>query len=195
MNRVLISIFLTMFLTACGEGFHVAKLESDVLQSEIELTEVEKASIQMMTNLESEIVSLESIDFSELENVDLKLSQLNRIKSGLSVKLSGIADRIHEFRQRLVDLRAQINNYIATLDPNDPNQRQIIDRLQKLLDRVAHLEQALDRVIDLLNSQLNIIDQIFNRLLDRLDSKKPTHLILRFVIESIRDVIKAKIGF
>lgn len=192
--NLLISIFLTIFLTACGQGFDVASLEKGVGEASVELTEIEKITLNDIASIENDIATLESIDFSEFDSPNVSLSQLKSLKKTLGLKLDGITDSIKKLKAKIVDLRAKINDYIAILDPNDPNQQQIIERLKALLVKLDQVDAVIDQVIDLLQTQLNIIDQIFDRLIDRLDPSNPSHILIRLVIEAIREMVKAKLG-
>lgn len=195
MLNVLISIFLITLLTACGQGLKINQFESQMALVKTELTEFEKASYDSLAQLQTDLDDLQSLNLNDFENVQLKLSDLRKIKANLGNKLDKITDKIKEFKGKLTDLKLKIQNYITLLDPNDPTQSLILDRLQKLLDQIAKIEQNLDRIIDLLNSQLNFIDDIFDKLIGKLNPNNPVNIVIRLALEAIKDLVKSKIGF
>jgi chromosome segregation ATPase len=192
--NLLISIFLTIFLTGCGQGFEVASLEKSVNDANVELTEIEKTTLNDIDSIEIEVAELEAIDFSEYNNPNISLSQLKSLKKSLGSKLDGITESIEKLKLKITELRTKINDYILLLDPNDPNQQQIIERLEQLLLQLDRIDAILDQVIDLLKNKLDIIDQIFDRLIAQLDPSNPSHMLIRLVIEAIREMVKAKLG-
>lgn len=193
-SNLLIFLFLTIFLTACGQGLEIKTLEKNISDSNVELTDLEVSSLKAMEDLESEIYALEQSEFSDLQNPGTSLSKLNSFKKSLGFKLDGIVDAIKKLKEKTTDLRKKINDYIAILDPNDPNQNALIERLKELLKRLDVIEAKIDDVIAILQSKLDFIDEIFDRLIDRLDPTNPKDILLRLVIEAIRDMIKDKLN-
>lgn len=193
-QKVLYSGLLLIFLTGCGEGFDVKSLEGDVKTSIGEVTEIEKATLTDMQSIESDIADLESVTFDEYNNPGLSLSKIKALKSSLGSKLDDIVKKIEAFKLKISELRSKINDYIAILDPNDPNQQQIIERLQELLLKLDQIEQKIDMLIDIIKTKLDFIDQIFDELIARLDPSNPMHMFIRIAIEAIRGMIKAKLG-
>lgn len=195
MKFVLLLIIGT-FMTACGqEAFNAKNLEENISSKGSELTELSKKVEAQSKELDLLLYEVENDPtIQEIrDNANPSLIDLGGIKDLIKDGLKPIFGKIGDFRQKLEDLKNKLENQLGLLDPNNPDHKEMIERLKDMILKIEGFQDRINDMIDQLKDKLSSLDAIFDRLLDRLDGSKFWHIPARMIIEEIQDMLMDKI--
>ncbi len=192
-------------LSGCGQGFvgfsssssshsqstneaalQVEKIESEALLVEDALAEAEAALDAVVKNGQISLPtggpSL-SLTTTSLTGLPEKLRQaLDKIYDKLTLPVAKAKALIDQARNKITAILLQ-------LDPNDPNQAKLIDRLNEMLNRLDQVEARLGEVYKLAAAKVDLLIQRVDVLIAKVDASNPIMWVLLNELKEVRQVL------
>jgi len=177
--------FIFLLLTACGQN--VSTLSSSLNDTESGVDVLDSPEIQKIS---SEVQAVED-RAAEIESEVQKLSQLSAEKikiKNLKKLVGGFSGYLEQVKKMILELEQRIQQEIIKLDPNNPAQTKLKERLEKALAKLQDLRQSLDAI------SLNIkglIEKLFDKIEDRINQtgNPLTQMILKLLLEALKEQV------
>ena len=197
-------VVLSLALAACGtDGFSPKAMNGAVEKTENKYNDYEVQAEETLQKVDALVFEIENDEtLSDIEqNTSLSLFKIGKIKDLLKNGLKPLLGKIGDIKTKIDDLKLQIEQQISLLDPNDPQQKRLIEQLERVLDRIAKFEGKIDQAIDKLIAKIDIVDQLIDKLLQKLDGSLwqiPVQIALdelkEYVKDQLRDYLRDQIG-
>jgi hypothetical protein len=146
-------------------------------------------------NAELDVLDLSLLDVeNEIAKIDLPYLIGQGAGTGaqesLSKNLRGIFNKVHAavlaVEGRVGDLRTQINERIAKLDPANPLHFVVIMKLREALTYLDDLEAKISSSMDILVGKLNDMLKNVGDKVAQMDPKKPASWVVAYLWEQIK---------
>lgn len=187
--RILAVSFVASSFIACGNATHTL---SNVSDSGLSTggAQSQPSPVPDMSDLNAKLSGLDT----QITSVDSGLNDLSlqdplnllsgSVKDSVK-KLSGLVDQVHA---KTAELKTKINAQIALLDASNPQEQQIIAKLQEAVSYLDQVDVKLDELVAKVESK---IDALFAKLETKLEQKlSGIKLILaKVALSQVKDAI------
>lgn len=119
--------------------------------------------------------------------------QLDDVKKLLEGKFGKIAGIILKVKEKIQDGRDKVNEQLTYLNPAIPAHQSAIAKLERLLSKLDEMEAKIDGSVGLLVGKLDIVDQLFDKLIAKLDPTNLFHFVLIYKINELRQKVITKL--
>lgn len=156
-----VSLIATTFI-ACGNVNPISRGAGSASSAEIQMPDLS----DLNSKLDSVDVQLADVG-SQLSALDLQ-DPLNLLGNNLKNSVKKFSGIIQQVKGKTAELRLNINQQIARLDPSNSQEQKIISKLQEVVSYLDRVDAKLDQVVA--NLQANV-DKLFVKIEKKIENK------------------------
>lgn len=195
-NILLVGILISSFgLTACNQmepnAPVVFKTGDEGFDTKFDLGNVENSANEAMKMAVATEKALDKVSVDlNIRNSDISIFKVKKLKKklkdveeNLKQSFAGLDFNLQSLRDKLDQVREELESRISDLDPSDPFQAKVIDKAKKIMDKMDGLELKLDSLVENLTGLLDRLSDKLDDLISQVTSKLglvglPVQLIL-----------------